>query len=78
MSTPVRPRLTGDRNQCPGCGELFNSTFAFDKHRVGKYQNNGRSCLSAEGMSAIGMFKREDGFWIGSKMPEEVAAIKAK
>lgn len=72
MSTSVRPRLTGDRNQCPGCGELFNSTAAFDKHRVGKHQNNQRSCLSVEAMAAIGMFKRNDGFWVGEKMPDVV------
>lgn len=78
MSTSVRPRLTGDRNQCPGCGELFNSTVAFDKHRVGSHQGGKRTCLGVTGMAAKGMFKRDDGFWVSKQMPEEVAACKAK
>ena len=62
--------LRGDRNQCSRCFMCFNSTAAFDKHRVGEHANNGRRCLSADEMIAKGMVLREDGFWRGSAMPE--------
>lgn len=65
--------LRGDRNQCAGCGELFNSTHAFDKHRRGEF-GSGRRCLSAEQMSAAGMVLSADGFWRGSAMPAELLA----
>jgi hypothetical protein len=59
--------LRGDRNQCPGCGQLFNSTIAFDKHRTGLHAGNARRCLSVDEMLAKGMVLREDGFWRGSE-----------
>lgn len=64
--------LSGDRNQCAGCGEYFNSTFAFDKHRTGEFGKD-RRCLTAEEMRAKGMDKNAAGFWISSAMPLEVA-----
>ena len=33
-------KLTGRRNQCPGCSEYFNSLTAFDAHRVGEFGLN--------------------------------------
>lgn len=54
--------LRGDRNQCPGCSEYFNSSHAFDKHRTGEHQDNGRRCLTATEMTAKGMFVGSDGF----------------
>jgi hypothetical protein len=60
-------RLTGDRNQCPGCDEYFNSTAAFDKHRVGQHGVD-RRCLNADQMLAKGMAKNSAGFWVGSPM----------
>jgi hypothetical protein len=65
-------KLTGDRNQCCGCGEYFNSTFAFDKHRTGDFGKD-RRCLKADEMEAKGMSKNARGFWISSAMPLEVA-----
>lgn len=59
--------LKGDRNQCTICNQYFNSTRAFEKHRVGKY--NDRRCLTAEEMLAKGMSLNAAGFWIGTKMP---------
>lgn len=59
-----RRALTGDRNQCAGCGEFFNSTVAFEKHRTGEHANNGRRCLSPDEMSEKGMSKSSDDFWI--------------
>ena len=55
------PVLRGDRNQCPACGGLFNSTAAFDCHRVGKY-GSGRRCRSEIEMVSIGMSKSNGGF----------------
>jgi hypothetical protein len=54
------PVLHGDRNQCPTCGELFNSTTAFDKHRIGSPDN--RVCLTLGEMRAQG-FTSPGGFW---------------
>lgn len=61
--------LSGDRNQCRGCGEYFNSTFAFDKHRTGEHGKD-RRCLTPDEMRAKGMDKNVAGFWISSAMPE--------
>jgi hypothetical protein len=64
MTIPKQPRLTGDRNQCPGCLGLFNSSKAFDKHRTGDHANNGRRCFTPAEMLARGMSKGASGFWI--------------
>ena len=58
--------LKGDRNQCPTCKEYFNSTFAFNKHRVGEFGKD-RRCRTVEEMTELGMSKKPDGFWIGEK-----------
>lgn len=59
--------LRGDRNQCQICKQYFNSTGAFDKHRIGKHGVD-RRCRTPEEMTQAGMFLRPDGFWIGSPM----------
>lgn len=56
-------KLTGQRNQCQGCKEYFNSNAAFDKHRTGK-PGHGRRCRTIEEMTAIGMLKNQAGFWV--------------
>ena len=61
-------KLRGDRNQCQGCKVYFNSTTAFDKHRVGEF-GGGRRCLSEDEMLAKGMVLGASGFWVGSRMP---------
>lgn len=66
--------LRGDRNQCSSCGLLFNSSHAFDKHRAGVHQNNGRYCLDRVEMVKAGMVLGADGFWRGSAMPDAVLA----
>jgi hypothetical protein len=59
--------LTGNRNQCQGCKEYFNSNSPFDKHRTGTYGVN-RRCLTPEEMIAKGMFEELlRGFWITEK-----------
>jgi len=60
--------LKGDRNQCQGCKEYFNSTGAFSGHRVGKYGVD-RRCRTPEEMIERGYSKNQLGFWIASKMP---------
>ena len=60
-------KLTKDRNQCPTCSELFNSTSAFDKHRTGTYDPPQRRCLSVPEMATKGMVKNSYGFWVGKK-----------
>lgn len=67
-------KLNGDRNQCQGCKEYFNSTFAFEKHRSGEHGKN-RRCLSTDEMLAKGMDKNEAGFWISAKMPDSVLKV---
>lgn len=67
---PMKKTLSGDRNQCPGCSEYFNSTFAFDKHRTGEFGIS-RRCMSNAEMKAKGMSQGVDGFWISKRMPAE-------
>lgn len=64
--------LKGNRNQCGGCSEYFNSVGAFEKHRVGKYGEQ-RRCLTPEEMMQKGMSKNDAGFWIGEKMTKWMA-----
>lgn len=70
----VRRHLTGDRNQCPGCGGFFNSTAAFDAHRTGPFGHSGqpaqRRCLTAGEMRAHGMALNRAGFWVKHPLPE--------
>jgi len=63
-------KLTGARCQCRACDEYFNSTFAFDKHRIGKPEN--RQCMTQDAMLAKGMSTNEAGFWVSSKMPSDI------
>ena len=66
-------KLTGDRNQCPSCALYFNSTRAFDRHRVGAIGRD-RRCLTATGMLEIGMARNRAGFWVGSLMRSSFVA----
>ena len=67
--------LTGQRNQCPGCSQYFNSNSAFAMHRTGDYEHNGRRCRTEEEMVSKGMSLNADGFWITEKMPTDMATI---
>lgn len=58
-------KLSGDHNQCQGCKEFFNSTFAFDKHRTGEHGID-RRCLTTAGMQDKGMAIAASGFWVSS------------
>lgn len=61
--------LTGDRNQCAGCGELFRSTAAFEKHRIGDFGVN-RKCRTVDEMANAGMAKNKLGFWVTALNPK--------
>ena len=61
--------LRGDRNQCPQCGEYFNSTAAFDKHRTGTHGVD-RGCLKVSEMAAKGMAKNSEGWWVTALNPQ--------
>ena len=59
-------KLTGNRNQCQGCKQYFNSNTAFDKHRTGKHGVD-RRCRTPQEMTEIGMLVNHAGFWITEK-----------
>lgn len=63
------PRLTGSRCQCCKCGEIFNSTSTFTRHRVGNWESLGanRRCLNPDQMTARGWSRNPEGFWIERK-----------
>jgi len=58
--------LRGDRCRCSGCGEYFNSTYMFDKHRRGDYP--ARRCLTPTEMTAKG-YVISGGFWVSKLAP---------
>jgi hypothetical protein len=64
-------KLTGDRCRCSVCGEHFNSTGMFDRHRLGKYPD--RRCLAAAEMLERGFSKNAAGFWIRAERPDSLA-----
>jgi len=47
--------LTGQACECSVCGLQFRSVNGFDRHRVGTYRPNTRSCLSTAELGALGM-----------------------
>lgn len=61
-------KLTGQRNQCPGCSEYFNSNASFDKHRTGIFGEN-RRCKSVDEMTVAGMAKNSTGWWVTAPNP---------
>lgn len=67
--------LTGDKCQCPTRDQLFNSTYAFDKHRVGTWGS--RRCLTDIEMRAKGMAVNRGGFWISQALPASAMPIAA-
>lgn len=67
--------LRGDRNQCPKCGEYFNSSKAFGWHRTGEFEK-GRRCRTVAEMQARGMVKSDSGFWITEMMDSNAVAAK--
>lgn len=69
MMRPNRMCLTVSRCQCTACGEYFNSTSTFDRHRLGDYAKPGqlkgnRRCLFVSDLLAKGWGRNAAGFWI--------------
>ena len=70
-------KLKGDKCQCPACKLYFNSTAAFDKHRVGRYGVEGeRRCMTVQEMSERGMEVNAKGYWITEKNPYTREKVK--
>jgi hypothetical protein len=63
------PSLSGNRCRCGACGEVFNSTSAFDHHRTGTYRPLARRCLTIAEMAARGMLRNAQNFWIEKARP---------
>lgn len=63
--------LRGNKNQCAGCLELFNSNHPFDMHRVGDFGvlegPDRRRCMTQEEMTEAGMLVNSLGYWISEK-----------
>jgi hypothetical protein len=68
LTRPVKLKGAADRCQRPSCREYFNSTKAFDSHRVGQF-GVGRRCLASAEMTVKGMAQSAGGFWLTQKMP---------
>jgi len=62
-------QLKGQRCRCGACGELFNSTWAFDRHRQGEYSldANTRKCLAPMEMERAGWNLAAGKFWMTPK-----------
>ena len=73
--TKVPLKAGSMRNQCPGCGELFNSLSAFDKHRItdGKI----RRCMTVSEMEAAEMLKSDDGYWKAEVLTQPLERIRS-
>ena len=70
---PMLPHGT-DKCRCPACGLYFNSTFAFDSHRIGRV-TSGRRCRSGDELLAMGWSQSQTGHWI-TEANSEGAAIR--
>jgi hypothetical protein len=68
MKSNVKAQVRGDRNQCTGCGQLFNSSAAFEKHRTGEFGRD-RRCMTTDEMAAKGMAINSDGYWVTALNP---------
>lgn len=71
------PKLTGNRCQCPTCGEYFNGLDAFDHHRIGNYAKgnrpNTRRCLAVAELEAAGFVRNAAGFWMTDSNAQRAA-----
>lgn len=59
-------KLRGQKNQCQGCKQYFNSNTAFEKHRTGKHGKD-RRCMTEEEMTSKGMSLNAQSFWISER-----------
>ncbi len=56
-------KLSGNRCQCPACGQFFNSVSVFNRHRDGSFDDpaNRRRCLTIRQMLAKGFAQNGKG-----------------
>lgn len=50
-------------NQCPTCGEIFESIYSFDWHRIGDYGKD-RRCMTISEMLEKKMGKNNRNRWV--------------
>jgi hypothetical protein len=72
----VKRKLTGDHCFCSVCGEYFNSTRAFDKHRVGSWLT--RRCRTPGEMLEVGMVTSSTDWWITGKHSHSTISRKRR
>ena len=76
------PKLGKGTCQCtaPNCNELFNSTTAFDGHRVGAFETltsrSQRRCLTPSEMEDKGWLRNAGGFWITGNRQAPTATLE--
>lgn len=58
-------RHGGSRCVCIGCGDGFNSVYAFDRHQV---MEGGESVCRDP--ATLGMVRNKDGWWVTGMMPD--------
>jgi hypothetical protein len=67
VNEPYDRPFRGSRCQCCACLEYFNSTHAFDRHRVGRHvpidQALHRRCLTVMELRCAGWACDPRGFW---------------
>jgi hypothetical protein len=76
------PKLTGNRCRCSACGDYFNSTSTFDRHRAGTFAARGtgshaRRCLTADELRAKGWARNAAGFWIERPRKASTTRVEA-
>lgn len=77
----IARKLTGNRCRCTACGDYFNSTSTFDRHRAGSFAPPGvwhhqRRCLTSAELVAKGWRRNVRGFWI--ERPREAATARVE
>jgi hypothetical protein len=55
--------LFGSRCGCSACRRVFAGEYAFDLHRVGRFEPDERRCLDRAEMSSVGLFRKTTGVW---------------
>lgn len=60
---PMLPFGT-DKCRCPLCGQYFNSTYAFERHRRIYKETRALRCLSGDELKALGWDTNRTGHWI--------------
>ena len=63
--TTKRRTLGEEHNQCPACSAYFNSTYAFDMHRIGEFGRN-RRCMTETEMLNAGMGLNKTKWWVSA------------